>query len=107
MKYYIGIDLGGTNIVAGVVNEAYEIIASAKCKTNCPRPADEILQDMANMALEAAAKAGVSMEDVEWVGVGSPGCIDADAGVVLFANNLDFYNVPMRAKLEELLAEKY
>ena len=106
MKYYIGIDLGGTNIVAGVVNEAYEIIASAKCKTNCPRPADEILQDMANMALEAAANAGISMEEVEWVGVGSPGCIDADAGVVLFANNLDFYNVPMRAKLEELLNKK-
>ena len=40
MKYYVGIDLGGTNIVAGVVNEAYSIVASAKCKTNCPRPAD-------------------------------------------------------------------
>ena len=38
MKYYIGIDLGGTNIVAGVVNESYEILAKASVKTNLPRP---------------------------------------------------------------------
>ena len=42
MKYYVGIDLGGTNIVAGVVNENYEIISKAQIKTNCPRPAKEI-----------------------------------------------------------------
>ena len=46
MKYYVGIDLGGTNISAGVVNENYEIIAKASIKTNCPRPAVEIAEDM-------------------------------------------------------------
>ena len=56
--YRLGIDLGGTNIVAGVVNEKYEIIATAKCKTNCPRPAEEIIDDMAKCALEAVKKAG-------------------------------------------------
>ena len=45
MKYYIGIDLGGTNIVAGVVNEAYEILAKASVKTNLPRPEQEIAAD--------------------------------------------------------------
>lgn len=47
MKYYIGIDLGGTNIVAGVVNESYEILAKASVKTNLPRPEEEIAADMA------------------------------------------------------------
>ena len=47
MKYYIGIDLGGTNIKAGVVNENFEIIAKATTKTLCPRPAKEICDDMA------------------------------------------------------------
>lgn len=42
MKYYVGIDLGGTNIVAGVVDEEYNIIAKASTKTNCPRPEKEI-----------------------------------------------------------------
>ena len=67
MKYYVGIDLGGTNIVAGVVNEAYSIVASAKCKTNCPRPAEEIISDMAKVAVEAVDKAGITMEEVEWI----------------------------------------
>lgn len=42
MKYYIGIDLGGTNIVAGVVDENYKIISKASTKTNLPRPEKEI-----------------------------------------------------------------
>ena len=45
MKYYVGIDLGGTNIVAGVVDESYKIIAKAKLPTNRPRPAEDIILD--------------------------------------------------------------
>ena len=50
MKYYVGIDLGGTNIVAGVVDEEYNIIAKASTKTNCPRPEKEIADDMAALS---------------------------------------------------------
>lgn len=46
MKYYLGIDLGGTNIVAGVVDQNYQIICKEKVKTACPRPAQEIVDDM-------------------------------------------------------------
>lgn len=106
MKYYVGIDLGGTNIVAGVVNEAYSIVASAKCKTNCPRPAEEIISDMAKVAVEAVDKAGITMEEVEWIGVGSPGMADTEAGVIVYANNLDFYDVPLCDMLEEKLHKK-
>ena len=63
MKYYIGIDLGGTNIKAGVVNEEFEIIAKATCKTNLPRPAEEICEDMAKVALEAVKNAGLDRAD--------------------------------------------
>ena len=65
MKYYIGIDLGGTNIKAGVVNEEFEIIAKATCKTNLPRPAEEICEDMAKVALEAVKNAGLEIEQIE------------------------------------------
>ncbi len=41
--YKLGIDLGGTNIVAGVVDDNYNIIATGKLKTNAPRPAEEIV----------------------------------------------------------------
>ena len=78
MKYYIGIDLGGTNIVAGVVNEAYEILAKASVKTNLPRPEQEIAADMAKVAKEAAEKAGLTMDQIEWVGIGTPGIANSE-----------------------------
>ena len=99
--YKLGIDLGGTHIVAGVVDENFNIVATAKRKTNCPRPADEILDDMAAVALEAVEAAGLKKEDIEAAGVGSPGAIDPVNGVVCFSNNLEFYNVPMAEMLKE------
>ena len=98
--YRLGIDLGGTNIVAGVVDENYKILATAKRKTNCPRPADEILDDMAAISLEAIEKAGLKKEDIEAAGVGSPGAIDPINGIVCYANNLNFFDVPMAEMLK-------
>ena len=86
--YKLGIDLGGTNIVAGVVDESFKIIATAKRKTNCPRPAAEIVEDMAAVALEAVAAAGIKKEDIESAGVCAPVSIDPDNGVVFYSNNL-------------------
>lgn len=73
----IGIDLGGTNIVAGVMDSDYKLLAKARCKTNASRPAREIVTDMARMAREAVEKAGLAMSDVEHIGVGSPGTCNA------------------------------
>lgn len=95
MKYYLGIDLGGTNIVAGVVNENYEIIAKASTKTNCPRPAKEIADDMAETALKAVSAANLSIENVEWVGIGTPGIANGKTGIIEFSNNLGFKDTPM------------
>ena len=103
MKYYIGIDLGGTNIVAGVVNENYEIVATAKVKTNLPRPAEEICKDMAMVAEKAVSEAGLQMSDIESVGVGTPGIANSESGVVEYSNNLGFENVPMAEMIGNIL----
>lgn len=101
MKYYIGIDLGGTNIKAGVVNENFEIIAKATTKTLCPRPAKDICDDMAKVSIEAAEKAGISIDDVEWIGIGTPGIADNVNGTIPYSNNLDFHDVPVRKYIQE------
>ncbi len=101
--YRIGIDLGGTNIVAGVVDENYRIVATAKCKTALPRPAEAIVADMAELCFQAVKNAGITMEDIAAVGVGSPGACNAETGVVEYANNLGFENVPMRDMLAALV----
>ncbi len=94
--YRIGIDLGGTNIVAGVVDDSYRIIGSSRCKTLLPRPAKDIIEDMAKVAIEAAANANISFDDISYVGVGCPGTCNNDNGIVEYSNNLDFVNVPIR-----------
>lgn len=99
--YRIGIDLGGTNIVAGVVDENYKIIATAKRKTNTPRPAEEIVSDMAQVALEAIENAGLKVSDIASAGVGSPGTIDNKNGIICYANNLGFLDVHVADMLKE------
>ena len=101
----IGIDLGGTNIVAGVVNDHYDILATAKCKTNTPRPAEAIIDDMIRVAQEAVEKAGLTMDDIDGIGIGSPGGIDPVKGVLNGASNLKIYNVPFKAIFEERLGK--
>ena len=105
MKYYIGIDLGGTNIKAGVVSEDFEIVSKTSCKTNLPRPAEEICADMAKVALEAVEKAGLSLDQIESVGIGTPGTANSETGIIEYSNNLGFLNFPvvklMREKIDK------
>lgn len=101
MKYYIGIDLGGTNIVAGVVNENYEIIAKSSVKTNLPRPEQEIAADIIKVSKQAVADAGLTMDQIEWVGMGTPGIANSETGIIEYSNNLGFVNTPMVKYLEE------
>lgn len=93
--YRIGIDLGGTNIVSGVVDENYRIIATGKLKTDLPRPAEAIADDMAKTVFTAVENAGLTIDDIEFIGIGSPGAIDPIHGVVTYANNLKFDNVEL------------
>ena len=96
--YTIGIELGGTNIVASVVDDDYNIIGTSKTPTNSPRSADEIFDDIADVCEEAVKAAGLTMEDIDSVGMGTPGTVNQD-GVIEFANNLAFNNVPARTML--------
>jgi glucokinase len=103
MKYYVGIDLGGTNIVAGVVDEEYNIIAKASTKTNCPRPEKEIADDMARMAIEAVKNAKLTMDQIEWIGVGTPGIANSETGIIEYSNNLGFKDTPMVKYIQETI----
>ena len=92
MGYYLGIDLGGTNIKAGVVDDEFRIVGRAKAKTGMPRPAEEVMDAMAECAGKAAEDAGVFWEQIERIGVGVPGTANEDTGVVEYANNLMIEN---------------
>ena len=84
------------------MNDEYKIIATSKTPTNSPRSADEIFDDIAEVCEEAVKSAGLTMDDIESVGMGTPGTVNAD-GIIEFANNLAFNNVPARTMLAKRL----
>ncbi|MCD7722348.1 MAG: ROK family protein [Clostridiales bacterium] len=101
----LGIDLGGTNIACAVVDdESYEMLAKAKTPTNVPRAAGEIFDDIAKICREAMQAAKVTAKDIVSVGLGTPGTVNA-GGVIEYANNLGFNNVPAAEMLRERLGQ--
>ena len=99
--YRIGIDLGGTNIAVGVVNEEYEIVAEASLPTGAQRPAEQVVADMCRAVELAMEKAGITAAHCASIGIGSPGTCDGENGVVARAYNLGWFNVPVCAMMTE------
>ena len=88
--YCVGIDLGGTNIAAGLVDLDGNIIYKDSVPTQRERQYQEIIKDMAMLAKEVIEKSNVPMEKVKSIGVGSPGTPDCKNGIIVYNNNLNF-----------------
>ncbi len=99
--YRIGVDLGGTNIATGVINEKNEIIGRGKVKTRAPRPAEAIFDSIKEAVDMAVDTAGIKYDEVISIGIGTPGSVNKDTGAIEFSNNLKFHNVPAKQMLEE------
>ncbi|HSK67791.1 MAG TPA: ROK family protein, partial [Candidatus Limnocylindria bacterium] len=101
--HFIGIDLGGTKIAAGVTDQDGTIIAQAQEETGAGRPYPEVVRDMAHCAREAMRRAGVSEDGVAAIGVGIPGIADNAAGRVIFCTNLGWRDVPLRDEMRKYI----
>ena len=101
--YYIGIDLGGTGIKAGLVDEGGKIICKAGCPTLVERGARPIVDDMARLCREVAQQAGVSFDEVKAIGIGLPGIQDPRTGHVPFCTNLYWHEVPVIEWMQETI----
>lgn len=93
--YRIGIDLGGTNIAVGVVNDAYAIIARHSVPTGAQRGAAAVIHDMIGAVDTVLAQAHLTASDCESIGIGSPGTCDSQRGTVVRAYNLQWFDVPV------------
>lgn len=101
--YRVGIDLGGTNIVAGVVDDEYHIIARAECKTAVPRPEADICDSMADVVKKAIRKAKLTMDDIDYIGIGVPGAVNPQTRIIETSPNLFFQNWEVSRMMEERL----
>ncbi len=101
MKYWLGIDLGGTNIATGVVDENYNIVGRGRVKTGAGRTPDEIADDMAKAVYMAIDDAKIDEKDIVSMGIGSPGAIVPEKGTVAIAENVGFVDTPICQMLKD------
>lgn len=101
--YYIGVDLGGTNIAVGLVDEDGRIVHKDSVPTLREREYPEIVKDMAQLILRVIEHERINIKDVAGIGIGCPGTPDRKAGVLVYANNLKFDNAPLRDEIQKYI----
>ena len=102
--YLVGLDLGGTKILAGVFDHSLECIGSAKLSTKSQRGVDKVVERIARCIQDSVDEADLSMKQVAGVGLGAPGAVDYQSGTVIFAPNLEGWkDVPLKKDLEKHL----
>ena len=101
--YTIGIDLGGTNIVAGLCDVDLKILKVLKLKTHKKHPPKSITEDMARLARELMESYSLSESQIECIGIATPGIVNTESGTVEFSCNLPFKNFPLAKEFSDLL----
>lgn len=103
MNYYIGIDVGGTFVKAGIVDESGNIVADGKIASECDKGGNKLAENAATLVMRLLEKSGISKDQIVGAGMGFPGFIDSKNGIVVYSNNVRLSDFPvveiMQAKL--------
>jgi glucokinase len=99
----IGVDFGGTKIMAGVFDEKLECLGITKLSTKADRGASAVVERIARCVTDAADECDLTLDDVKAIGIGAPGAVDPERGTVIFAPNLSWENVLLQKQLEKKL----
>lgn len=98
---YIGVDIGGTNITAGIIDQKGNLLYKDSIETNKESSFDIIVKNIYKLILDLLKETNTKIDNVLSIGLGSPGLSKKEEGIVAFANNLDWYNVPLRSELRK------
>jgi len=101
-RYAFGFDIGGTNIVGGLVDRQGDVVWSKKLATESDKGNDHVMQRVAMLYESGLAEFGLVSDDIVGLGVGMPGLVDPEQGISVYSTNLNFRNYPLVAKLEQL-----
>ena len=96
----VGVDMGGTKILSAVIDADGNILGTAKVPTKADEGTSVVIDRIANSIQKAIGKSDVNPASIEAVGIGAPGPLDPETGVVIFAPNLGWRDVPLKAELE-------
>jgi glucokinase len=103
MHYYLGIDLGGTNTKAGIVDDQGKIYCKDSIKTFADRDQYEIVHDMGTLAKRVIDACGIPFNEITAIGVGAPGTSDNVTGELIFTGNLSFRHMPIRDEFHKMI----
>ena len=104
--FSIGVDVGGTNIAAGLVDDSYEIVRKLSIRTRDADTPDTMIKAIADMVKEIMSAEKLSASQIEAIGAGVPGTADLETGKILYANNLGFENVDFLGDLKNALGKE-
>lgn len=101
MTYRVGVDLGGTNIAVGLVDQQHKIVASSSVPTQAFRGVSQVVADICEAVNFVIHQAGATIDDCSMIGVGAPGICDVKKGLVVRSYSLAWENVPLGDMLTE------
>ena len=103
-EYVVGVDLGGTKILAGVFSPQMKCLGKVKTSTKPLRGPESVLERIARCVQDAVDECDLKMEQVRGIGVGAPGAVETENGKVIFAPNLpEWKDIPLKKQLEKEL----
>ncbi|ACL70354.1 ROK family protein [Halothermothrix orenii] len=100
-EYYVGVDLGGTKILTALADARGKIVAKKKLPTEARKGEEKVIQNIVSSIDAVLQEKGLSREDVITLGVGSPGPLNTQEGIIYLAPNLGWRNVHIKDILEE------
>jgi len=102
-EYFVGVDLGGTKILAGVFTPQLKCLGKVKMSTKPERGPEGVLERVTRCMKEVVGECNLKPDDIRAVGIGAPGAVDPEAGRIIFAPNLKWEDVPLKKALEKQL----
>jgi len=102
--YRIGVDLGGTNIAVGLVNDEFQIIQKKSLPTGADRASEAIVADIATLCREVCEAQNITLSEVDGIGIATPGIANSATGVLVYSCNLpSFLHYPLADTLKKML----
>lgn len=103
-EYLVGVDLGGTKILAGVFSAGLKNVGTAKLSTKAMRGPEAVIERVARCIQDAVDECDLTQKQIRAVGIGAPGAIDPEAGKVIFSPNLpEWKDISLKKELEKIL----
>ena len=100
-EYFVGVDLGGTKILAGVFDSQLKAVGQTRLSTKAQRGPDKVIERVARCVQDAVDECDLALKQVRAVGIGAPGAVNPETGRVIFAPNLDWKDVPLEKDLSK------